>query len=135
MDIDRVLVDLGVVSLLKEQDKLGVLNLPGKQVLVIYSGRYWFQNIYRYYYGSNRADVMMYLWELLGGVEKHSELFTEAMTEKTKVARTCLHAAIGRAMDGLTHLQETYSSDSNIVSQLNLIVQKLLVARDQIVLQ
>ena len=57
------------------------------------------------------------------------------MTEKTKVARTCLHAAIGRAMDGLTHLQETYSSDSNIVSQLNLIAQKLLVARDQIVLQ
>ena len=134
MDIDRVIVDLGVLTLLKEQDKLGVLRLPGKEVLVIYSGKYWFQNLYRLYYGSNRADVMAYLWELTtNGVEKHAELFTEPITQKTKVSRINLKAAIAKATEGLTRLQETYNNDSNIVSQLTLMINKFNVCEEKIV--
>lgn len=70
MDIDGVLVDLGVVSQLKDHDKLG--NLPGKQELVIFSGKVWLQSMYRWFSGGNRSDIVEYLQALVKKVERHS---------------------------------------------------------------
>jgi hypothetical protein len=132
MDVDTLLVDLNVISQLKEQDKLGVLNLPGKKQLVIYSGRYWFQGMYRWYGGSNRDDVLDFLSNRVAFVQKQAELFSEPVTEKTKVLRGSLKKNILTAIDGLYHLQTTYSDDSYVVAMLVLICNKLSECSKQI---
>lgn len=134
MDIDKVLIDLSVISQLKNQDKLGVLNLPGKQELIIFSGKAWLQGTYRWWKGSNRSDVLEFLHHLVHRVEKHSELFSEPVTEKTKVLRENLKRHTISAIDGLSHLQATYATDNHTVAQLSLISEKLLECSKQIVL-
>lgn len=125
MDIDGVLIDLSVISQLKDHDKLGVNNLPGKQELVIFSGKSWLQGTYRWYYGSNRTDVIDYLHVLVKKVERHSELFSEPVTEKTKVLRENLKKYTLSSLEGIIHLQATYAVDNHMVAQLGLISEKL----------
>lgn len=125
MDIDGVLVDLSVVSQLKDHDKLGVNNLPGKQELVIFSGKAWLQGTYRWYSGANRSDVIEYLQALVKKVERHAELFSEPVTEKTRVLRENLKKYTVSSLEGLGHLQNTYSSDNHMVAQIGLITEKL----------
>ena len=132
MDIDGVLIDLSVVSQVKDHDKLGVNNLPGKQELVIFSGKAWFQGPYRWYYGSNRSDVIDYLQALVTRVELHSELISEPVTEKTKVLRDNLKKYTISSLEGLTHLKYTYESDNHMVAQLTLITEKLSECSKQI---
>ena len=133
MEIDSVLVDLNVISQLKNQDKLGVLTLPGKQELIIFSGKAWLQSAYRWKSGTNRSDTIFYLHQLVQRVEKHSEFFTEPLTAKTKILRENLKKHIIAAVDGLSFLQATYTNDSNIVAQLILISEKLSECAKQIV--
>lgn len=135
MDIDGVLVDLSVISQLKDHDKLGVNNLPGRQELVIFSGKAWLQGTYRWYYGSNRTDVLRYLQVLVKRVERHSELFSEPVTEKTRVLRDNLKKYTVSSLEGLVHLQNTYASDNHLVAQLMLITEKLSVCSQQIQVQ
>ena len=132
MDIDRILVDLSTISHLKDQDKLGILNLPGKQQIVIHSGRSWFQGLYRYWDNASRNDVTTYLHYLVGQVEKQSELFSEPVTEKTRVSRANLKDAIEAAIEGLHHLMNTYASDSHVVATITLATAKLKECRRQI---
>jgi len=134
MEIDSVLVDLNVIGQLKNQDKLGVLTLPGKQELIIFSGKYWFQSAYRWYNNTNRSDTIFYLHQLIRRVEKHSELFSEPSTTKTRVLRENLKKHIMAAIEGLSYLQVTYSADSNVVAQIILITEKLSECSKQIVL-
>jgi len=132
MDIDGVLIDLSVVSQLKDRDKLGVHNLPGKQELVIFSGKAWLQGTYRWYYGSNRGDVVEYLQALVKRVERHSELFSEPVTEKTRVLRENLKKYTISSLEGITHLQTTYAADNHMVAELMLISEKLSECSKQI---
>lgn len=132
MDIDGVLVDLSVVSQLKDHDKLGVNNLPGKQELVIFSGKALLQSTYRWYYGANRSDVVEYLQALVKKVERHAELFSEPVTEKTRVLRENLKKYTVSSLEGLGHLQNTYSSDKHMVAQIDLITEKLSECAKQI---
>lgn len=125
MDIDKVLIDLNIIGQLKQHDKLGVRNLPGRQHLVIYPGREWLQGPYRWYHGVNRSDVMNYLHHLVTRIERHADLFSEPSTEKTKVLRENLITYVTVALVGLNNLQETYSDDSNVIAQLSLISEKL----------
>lgn len=132
MDIDRLLIDLSVMSQLKEQDKLGVMKLPGKQQLVIYSGRHWFQGAYRWYYGSSRTEVMEFLQSTVNCVERHSDIFSEPVTEKTQVLRVQLKTYLLSAIEGLKSLEVSYLSDSHVVAKLNLISSKLLECAERI---
>ena len=125
MDIDGVLIDLSVISQLKDHDKLGVINLPGKQELIIFSGKAWLQPAYRWLKGSNRSDTIKYLKNLVFRVEKHSELFSEPVTGKTKTLRENLKNHILSAVEGMSHLQMTYASDNQVVAQLQLMQKKL----------
>ena len=127
-----MLVDLSVISQLKDNDKLGVNNLPGKQELVIFSGKAWMQGAYRWYYGSNRSYVMEYLHHLVMRVEKHSELFSEPVTEKTKVLRENLKKYTLSSLEGINNLRNTYESDNHVVAQLVLIHEKLSECSKQI---
>lgn len=132
MDIDKVLIDLSVIGQLKESDKLGVNNLPGRQELVIFSGKSWFQGTYRWYYGSTRAEVIAYLHQLVKRVERHAELFSEPVTEKTKVLRENLKKYTLSSLDGIHNLQTTYECDNNMIAQLLLLSEKLSECSKQI---
>ena len=135
MDIDGVLVDLSVISQVKDHDKLGVNNLPGRQELVIFSGKAWLQGTYRWYHGSNRADVVEYLHVLVKRVERHAELFSEPVTEKTRVLRESLKKYTISSLEGITHLQTTYADDNQMVAQLILIHEKLSECSKQILVE
>lgn len=125
MDIDSVLIDLSVISQLKDHDKLGVINLPGKQELIIFSGKAWLQPAYRWLKGSNRSDAIVYLKNLVSKVEKHAELFSEPVTGKTRILRENLKNHTLSAVEGISNLQVTYASDSQVIAQLQLIEKKL----------
>ncbi len=135
MDIDRVLIDLNVISQLRDHDKLGVKYLPGKQELVIFSGKAWLQGAYRWYNGSNRNDVIEYLHTLVTRIEKHAELFSEPVTEKTKVLRLNLKTHTNTSLEGLMHLQTTYTNDKNMIAQLALIQEKLAECSKRILVE
>tara|TARA_B100000787_G_scaffold145646_1_gene115933 strand:+ start:5486 stop:5887 length:402 start_codon:yes stop_codon:yes gene_type:complete len=132
MDIDTVLIDLSVISQLKNQDKLGVINLPGRQELVIFSGKAWFQGTYRWWKGSNRSEVLAYLHLLVLRLQRHCELFSGPVAEKTRVLTENLKSHTVSAIDGLSHLQSTYASDNHAIAQLLLISQKLLECSNQL---
>ena len=135
MDIDTVLIDLNVISQLQENDKLGVNKLLGKQELVIYSGKKWFQGTYRWYYNTGRSDVLAYLHDLVKKVETHADLFTEPVTQKTNVLRQSLKNYTSTSLNGIQHLINTYSSDNYMVAQLLLIQQKLEVSQNKILVE
>ena len=124
MDIDLVLIDLNVISQLKDHDKLGVNILPGKKELVIFSGKAWLQGPYRWYYGCNRADVIDYLHQLAKRVERHALLFSDP-TDKTKTLREHLKNNTLACLDGIQQLRQTYQNDNNMVAQLILVSAKL----------
>lgn len=125
MDLDKLLVDLHVISQLKEQDKLGIVNLPGKQNVVIHSGRLWLQGFRRWMEGSSRTLVIEYLRSLVALVERHSEILS-IEDPKTKVMRKNLKRAVESAVTGLECLEATYADDQNMVAELNVTRQKLI---------
>lgn len=133
MDLDKVLVDLGVIGQLKGSDKLGVFKTLGEQQLVIDSGSNWMQGMYRWYSGCNRSEVMVYLWSIVAQCEKFSTLFTEPATCKTISVRSGLKDSLENAITGLTNLKTTYSSDCNVVAQLTLICTRLRESNDRII--
>lgn len=135
MDIDKVLVDLGVIGQLKGADKLGVHKTLGEQQLIIDSGQNYMQALYRWFYGCNRAEVLYYLWNIVTACEKMCNLFNDPGTDKTMNLRVCFKQSVEGALSGLVHLRTTYSNDSNTVSQLNLISSRLEEACSRIVLQ
>lgn len=85
----------------------------------------WLQGTYRWYYGSNRSDVVEYLQALVKKVERHAELFSEPVTDKTRVLRENLKKYTVSSLEGLGHLQNTYASDNHMVAQIGLITEKL----------
>jgi hypothetical protein len=125
MDLDKLLVDLHVISQLKEQDKLGIVNLPGKQNVVIHSGRLWLQGFHRWMEGSSRTLVIEYLRSLVALVERHSEILS-IDDPRTKLMRKNLKRALESAVTGLECLATTYADDQNMVAELNVTRQKLI---------
>lgn len=125
MDVDKVLVGLGVIGQLKGADKLGVYKTLGEQQLIIDSGQNYMQGLYRWYNGCNRTDVLSYLWNIVCACEKVSTLLNDPGTDKSASFRVCFKQNVETALCGLVHLRTTYSNDSNAVSQLSLIHSRL----------
>ena len=134
MDVDRILIDLGVICQLKGADKLGVYKRLGEQNLVIDSGQNYMQGMYRWYNNCNRTDVLTYLWNTVVACEKVSYLFNEPGTNKTLNNRMGFKNSLEGAMRGLVHLRTTYANDSNVVSQLLLIHHRLEEAYRRVVI-
>lgn len=121
MDIDEILVALGVISQLKGNDKLGIVKYPGETQLVVDSGTSWIQGWHRWYYGTNRSDVLKYLWTLVQRCERAAQILSSS---HTRALGASLRSEVTTAVIGLKHLRTTYSSDSNAVSQLSLVIAK-----------
>ena len=122
MELNYILLDLEIVKQIKENDKLGLIILPGeKKLFVDYSSR--LSSITRWYNGHNREDTITYLEELTEKIEKFSDFVKNGNHNNLG---NVLKKAINEALVGIENLKKTYSSDSITVAKLVLIVNKLV---------
>ena len=121
MELNYILLDLEIVKQIKEDDKLGLIILPGEKKLFVDSSSR-LSSITRWYNGHNREDTITYLEELTEKIEKFSDFVKNGNHNNLG---NVLKKAINEALVGIENLKKTYNSDSITVAKLVLIVNKL----------
>jgi len=120
MDINNILLDLEVIKQLEDNDKLGVLTLPGSTKLCVDAFGYT-SSLTRWYNNFNREANLTYLEQLTNNIEKMSDfIITGQHNEEGEILRD----AITSALIGLEKLRITYISDSIITARITLIINK-----------
>ena len=121
MTINHILLDLEVIKQLEDNDKLGVLTLPGSTKLCVDTFGYT-TSLTRWYNNYNRETSITYLEQLTNNIEKMSDfIITGQHNEEGEILRE----AINSALIGLEKLRLTYISDSIIAARITLIINKL----------
>ena len=121
MEINYILLDLEIIKQIKQDDKLGLIILPGeKKIFVDACSR--FSSVSRWYNGHNREHTITYLEELTEKIEKFSNFIKNGNHNNLG---NVLKKAINEAILGIENLKKTYNSDSITVAKLVLIVNKL----------
>ena len=121
MDINHILLDLEVIKQLEDNDKLGVLTLPGSTKLCVDTFGYT-SSLTRWYNNFDRQTSITYLEQLTNNIEKMSDfIITGQHNEEGEILRE----AINSALIGLEKLRLTYISDSIIAARITLIINKL----------
>jgi hypothetical protein len=121
MDINFILLDLEVIKQLEDNDKLGVLTLPGSTKLCVDAFGYT-SSLTRWYNNFNRETSIVYLEQLTNNIEKISDFIISGQhNEEGEIVRE----AINNALSGLEKLRITYISDSIIAARITLIINKL----------
>ena len=121
MDINYILLDLEIIKQIKENDKLGLIILPGSKKLFVDSSSR-LSSVTRWYNGHNREDTINYIEELVIKIEKISNLL---ISGKHKNLSQTLKTSLMESIKGLENLKKTYDSDSITIAKLILIVNKL----------
>ena len=121
MELNYILLDLEIVKQVKEDDKLGLIILPGEKKLFVDSSSR-LSSITRWYNGHNRGDTITYLEDLTQKIEKFSDFVKNGNHNNLG---NVLKKAINEALVGIENLKKTYNSDSITVAKLVLIVNKL----------
>ena len=121
MTINHILLDLEVIKQLEDNDKLGVLTLPGSTKLCVDTFGYT-TSLTRWYNNYNRETSITYLEQLTNNIEKISDfIITGQHNEEGETIRE----AINSGLIGLEKLKLTYISDSIIAARITLIINKL----------
>ncbi len=121
MDIDGLLLDLEIIKQLKENDKLAVYMVPGKTRIFVDSNSY-ISSISRKYHGYNRESCIDYIEKLINDIEKSSS--TIITGNHTELGET-LKKSINSSIQGFENLTKTYKTDSTIVANLALYINRL----------
>ena len=121
MDINYILLDLEIIKQIKENDKLGLIVLPGTKKLFVDTST-TFSGLRRWYSGNNREDTINYIKDLFGKIEKTSNLLVNG---KHKNLSSTLQKSLTESKTGLENLKKTYETDSITVAKLVLIINKL----------
>ena len=121
MDINHILLDLEVIKQLVDNDKLGVLTLPGSTKLCVDTFGYT-SSITRWYNNYNRETSIVYVEQLTNNIEKTVDFIISGQhNEEGEILREALDSAL----IGLEKLKITYIKDSIIVARITLIINKL----------
>lgn len=118
---DYFYVNLNTLSQIEEYDKLGLKNIDNEVKLIVDKGSY-VSFITRKYNGYDRLSVINYLKDFINKLEKYVDLLVKGNLED--YAKVII-SIIKTALIGLTNLKTTYVDDSNIVSEISLIIIKL----------
>jgi len=121
MDINHILLDLEVIKQLLDNDKLGVLTLPGSTKLCVDTFGYT-SSITRWYNNYNRETSILYVEQLTNNIEKTTDFIISG--QHNEEGET-LREAIDSALIGLEKLRITYIKDSIIAARIILIINKL----------
>ena len=117
---DYFYIDLNTMSQLEEYDKLGLKNINNDIKLVVDKYGYT-SSITRRYNGYNRIAIIDYLKNFTNKLEKYVELLVKGSLHDYGEK---LMPVMISAIKGLENLKLTYKDDSNIISELSLIIIK-----------
>jgi uncharacterized protein YsxB (DUF464 family) len=117
---DYYYLNLNILSQLEEQDKLGLTNINNNIKLIVDKSSY-ISSVSRYYNGYNRISVIDYLKDFTNRLEKYIELLVKGNLNDYNET---IIPIIENSIIGLENLKKTYSNDSNMVSEISLIVIK-----------
>ena len=118
---DYFYTNLNTISQLEENDKLGLKQINNEVKLIVDKTSY-ISFISRSYNGYNRLSVINHLKEFINKLEKYIEMLVKGhLHDYGKI----IIPAIENAIKGFNNLKITYLNDSNIVSEISLIIIKL----------
>lgn len=121
MNFAQVLLNLEILSQIKENDKISIQILPGEKRMFVDHYNYTI-SLSRWYNGYNREDSIKYIEELSQNIESSaSYIINGNHIDDNEVLVT----SIKKALIGLDSLKQTYLSDSVISSRIILIIEKL----------
>ena len=121
--INKLLLNLEKISVLKEHDKLYI-----QDDIFYIDEPYFLQSIFRTYNRYNRQDSISKINELIENIFEHldnlnneNNIFKENMiSEYNKINQNLL-----KSIPGLQNLKITYFSDINITKQIDFIIIKI----------
>lgn len=121
MNFAQVLLNLEILSQIKENDKISIQILPGEKKMFVDHYNYTI-SLSRWYNGYNREDSIKYIEELSQNIESSaSYIINGNHIDDNEILVT----SIKKALIGLDSLKQTYLSDSVISSRIILIIEKL----------
>ena len=121
MNFAQVLLNLEILSQIKENDKISIQILPGEKRMFVDHYNYTI-SLSRWYNGYNREDSIKYIEELSQNIESiASYIINGNHIDDNEILVT----SIKKALIGLDSLKQTYLSDSVISSRIILIIEKL----------
>jgi Zn-dependent oligopeptidase len=119
MEFKNILLDLEILKLLKEGEKLAIDLHPGYKKLYITTNTY-LSSIIRKYNGYDRTSTVEYLEELNEKINKTSLFFINGNHNEDA---NVLYKALKDSINGIQNLKNTYINDSNIYAKLNLLIK------------
>jgi hypothetical protein len=121
MNFAQVLLNLEILSQIKENDKISIQILPGEKRMFVDHYNYTI-SLSRWYNGYNREDSIKYIEELSQNIESSaSYIINGNHIDDNEILVT----SIKKALIGLDSLKQTYLYDSVISSRIILIIEKL----------
>lgn len=117
---DYYYLNLNILSQLEENDKLGLTTINNNIKLIVDKSSY-ISSVTRYYNGYNRINVIDYLKDFTNRLEKYVELLVKGNLDDYNET---IIPIIENSIKGLENLKKTYINDSNMVSEISLIVIK-----------
>ena len=121
MNFAQVLLNLEILSQIKENDKISIQILPGEKRMFVDHYNYTI-SLSRWYNGYNREDSIKYIEELSQNIESSASYIINGNHIDDNEN---LVTSIKKALIGLDSLKQTYLSDSVISSRIILIIEKL----------
>ena len=121
MNFKDILLDLEILSQIKENDKISIQIIPGEKKMFV-DRKHYFTSLTRWYNNYNREDSIKFIERIINSLELASAFITNG--NHIEDAEN-LMISIKKASVGLKNLKNTYTDDSIISSKLNLIIDKI----------
>ena len=118
---DYFFINLNTIAQIEEYDKLGLKMINNETKLIVDKYSY-ISFLTRRYNGYDRISVLDYLKDFINKLEKFVELLIKGNLNEHG---DTIISAIDKACKGLINLKNTYNYDSNIVSEISLLIFKL----------
>lgn len=125
---DYYYLNLNILSQIQENDKLGLTTINNNVKLIVDKSSY-VSSITRYYNGYNRITVIEYLKDFTNRLEKYIDLLVKGNLNEYSIK---IIPIIKNSINGLINLKNTYNNDSNIVSEISLIIDKFTNFMDRL---
>lgn len=125
---DYYYINLNILSQIQENDKLGLTTINNNVKLIVDKSSY-VSSITRYYNGYNRITVIEYLKDFTNRLEKYIDLLVKGNLNEYSIK---IIPTIKNSINGLINLKNTYNNDSNVVSEISLIIDKFTNFMDRL---
>ena len=126
LEIDSILLDLKIISQIKENDKL----ITSKDLLEIDNS--YFQSIKRYWNNDNRLSTIDYIKNVVNNTLKFTDITFNDSNNNTNIFKENNSHILQRflvemtnAIKGLDNLKLTYNNDTTIISAIDIYKEKL----------